>query len=116
MKKILLVLLFGLFLIQPIFAESRIGSTITAYSESILIKRGDWKVFRITYVATANGGNFVIHDTLTAGGRLDSNAKSEGSEATSLNGKPLDFTNKPLEGSTGLYLAITNATVIVEYE
>lgn len=103
-------------MIAPVFADTRQSHTITGYTANTLIKRGDWKVYRITYIATSNGGNFSIHDTLDTGTTDSANVKTEGSEATSLNGKPMDFTNFPLEGSTGLYLTISNATVIVEYD
>ena len=116
MKKILLAILLMVLFATPVLAD-RNTSTIKGYTASELIKRGDWKVYRITWYATANGGSFGIYDTL-GGVTVISNAnvKTEGSEATSLNGKPLDFTNKPLEGSTGLYLYVNNATVVVEYE
>ena len=116
MKKLFmfLFLMLGLF-ISVSFAD-RNTSTITAYTSNTLIKRGDWKVHRITYVATSNGGSFTVYDSLTAGDGSNSNVKTEGSEATSLNGKPMDFTAKPLEGSTGLYLVVNNANVVVEYE
>ena len=116
MKKLILVLLLmGLF-ICPAFAESRQGSTITGYSASTLIKRGDWKVYRISYVATSNGGSFSVYDALAGTTTANSNVKAEGSEATSLNSKVLDYSNKPLEGSTGLYLVVNSANVVVEYE
>ena len=115
MKKIILAVLMGLSLITFAFAD-RNASTITGYTANTLIKTGDWKVYRISFVATANGGSFTIYDSLTAGAGSNSNVKTEGSEATSGNGKPLDFSNKPLEGSTGLYLVVNNANVVVEYE
>lgn len=115
MKKILIVLfLIGIFF-QPVFAD-RNTSTITGYSANTLIKRGDWKLYRITLLATSNGGNFSIHDTLALGTTGTSNVKTEGSEATSLNSKVLDFSDKPLEGSTGLFLTVNSANVVVEYE
>ena len=116
MKKLFMVLALaiGLF-ISPSFADRNV-STITAYTSNTLIKRGDWKVYRITYVVTSAGGSFTIYDSLTAGAGSNSNVKTEGSEATSLNGKSLNFTDKPLEGSTGLYLVVNNANVVVEYE
>ncbi len=117
MKKIILILLvIFLFGISTSFADRNV-STTTGYSASTLVKTGDWKVYRISWYATSNGGVFGIYDSLTGNEALtNSNVKTEGSEATSGNGKPLDFTNKPLEGSTGLYLYINNATVVVEYE
>ena len=121
MKKIFILLfLVGAILVglktQEVVAESRQGSTITGYTASTLIKRGDQKVYRITLLATSNGGNFTISDSLTIGATSDSNVKTEGSEATALNSKVYDFSNKPLEGSTGLYLTVTTANIVVEYE
>jgi len=115
MKKITLILLTVFLLVSTSFAD-RNTSTITGYTSNTLIKRGDWKIYRIIYVATANGGSFTVYDSLTAGAGSNSNVKTEGSEATSLNGKPMDFIAKPLEGSTGLYLVVNNANVVVEYE
>lgn len=115
MKKFMfLILAIGL-LVSFAFADRNV-STIAAYTSDTLIKRGDWKVYRIDFVATSNGGNFAVYDSLTKGAGTDTNIKTEGSEATSANGKPMDFSNKPLEGSTGLYLVVTNANVIVEWE
>lgn len=114
MRKVFLVLL--LLLIPSMSFADRNVSTIVAYTENTLIKRGDWKVYRVTFTATANGGDFTIYDALTSGACSNTNVKTEGSEATSFNGKPLDFTNKPLEGSTGLYLEVNSANVVVEWE
>jgi len=115
MKKIFLLVFMVLFLSMASFADRNV-STITGYASNTLIKAGDWKIYRITFIATANGGNFTVYDSLTAGAGTNSNVKAEGSEATSLNGKTLDFTNKPLEGSTGIYLVVNNANVVVSYE
>ena len=109
------ILLVGLFLLSPVLAD-RNTSTTAGYTSNTLIKRGDWKIYRISYVATSNGGSFTIYDSLTAGEGSNTNVKTEGSEATSGNGKPLDFVGKPIEGSTGLYLVVNNANVVVEYE
>lgn len=115
MKKILIILALCLFLIPCAFADRNV-TTVKGYSASALVKRGDWKIYRITYIVTANGGSFTIYDSLTAAAGSNTNVKTEGGEATALNGKPLDFTKKPLEGSTGLYLVVNNANVIIEYE
>ena len=112
-----LILLFtGIMLTsQPVMADRNV-STITGYSASTVIKTGDWKIYRITYLATAAGGSFAIYDALTQATASNSSIKTEGAEAVSLNGKVLDFTNKPLEGSTGLCLVIKSCNVIVSYE
>jgi hypothetical protein len=117
MKRVTLILLAVLMLgvFFPCFAD-RDTPTITGYSASTLIKTGDWKIYRITFVATANGGNFTVYDSTSVGTGANDNVKTEGSEASSANGKILDFTNKPLEGSTGLYLVVNSANVVVEYE
>lgn len=115
MKKILLLCLFLVQFCLPVSAD-RNATTTVGYTSNTLIKRGDWKVYRISFVATANGGSFTIYDSLSAGAGSNSNVKTEGSEATANNGMSLDFTNKPLEGSVGLYLVVNNANVVVEYE
>lgn len=116
MRKILLVLFLIGIVFTPLAFADRNTSTIAGYSASTLVKRGDWKIYRITFIATSNSGNFIIFDSLTIGAGSTSNIKTEGAEATAQNGKVLDFSSKPLEGSTGLYLAISNANVVIEYE
>lgn len=115
MRKILCLTLLLMFLSTFAFAD-RGTATITAYSSDTLIKRGDWKIYRIDFIATSNGGNFTVYDALTLAEGADTNVKTEGSEATANNGKSFDFSNKPLEGSIGLYLDVTTANVVVEYE
>ena len=115
MKKIFLLSIILFLIFSPVFADREVP-TITAYTSDTLVKRGDWKIYRIAFIATANGGSFTVYDSLTAYEGSNSNVKTENSEATSLNGEPMDFTNKPLEGSTGLYLVVNNANVVVEYE
>jgi len=119
MKKILsltfiLTLLF-IFLSTFTYADRNV-STIKGYSASTLIKTGDWKLYRITFVATSTNGSFAIYDTAVLASGTDTNVKAEGSEATSLNGKIYDFTGKPIEGSTGLYIVIKTGYAIVSYE
>jgi len=114
MKKFLLTLLFLMFLVPFAYADRNV-STTTGYNASTLVKRGDWQIYRITYTVSSNSGQFVIYDAVTDTG-ANADIKTEGSEATALNGKFMDFTNKPLKGSTGLYLYIVNCNVIVEYE
>ena len=115
MKKIILVLLAiflsGVFL-HPSFAD-RNTPTITAYTSDTLIKQGDAKIYWIDYVVTTNGGGFTIYDALTPAG---SGIKTEGSQAVANNGGHIDFTNKPLELSTGLYLDVNNCNVVIAYE
>ena len=115
MKKVILIIFF-IFTSLSMACADRNESTTKGYTANTLIKRGDWKVYRVSFVATANGGSFTIYNSLSAEEGSNTNVKTEGSEATSLNGKPLDFTDKPLEGSTGLYLVVNNANVVVEYE
>ena len=117
MKKIILILLviFLLGFFSMSFAD-RNTSTIKGYSASALVKRGDWKVYRITFVSTSTTASFTVYDSLTIGAGSDTNVKTEGAEAVSGIGKVYDFTNKPLEGSTGLYLHIISGNVVIEYE
>jgi hypothetical protein len=117
MKKIILILLaiFLLGIVPVSFADRNI-STIKGYTASALVKRGDWKIYRITFIATTAVGSFTIYDSLTKEAGSNTNVKAEGGEATVGNSKVYDFTNKPLEGSTGLYLVVVTGNVVVEYE
>ena len=115
MRKIICLTLLLIFLSTFAFAD-RNASTITEYSSSQLIKRGDGKVYRIYFNPTSNGGFFALHDISTLTDASSTNAKAEGIEATANNGQPQDFTAKPLEFSTGIYLVITSGKVLVEYE
>ena len=119
MKKIFLVLvLISLIFVPSVFAD-RDTATVTTYNSSQLIKRGDAKIYSITFKATANGGNFIILNALTdttspAGSLTD--IKAEGGEVTALGSQFQNFSDKPLEFSTGLYLIITDGYVILRYE
>jgi len=116
MKKIFLTFFLLLIFVPSVFAD-RNTTSIANKTSSELIKRGDWKVYRVSYNTTANNGSFAIYDCLTEYTATDDViTPAEGSEATSGNGKVIDFTNKPIQGSTGLYLWINNASVCVEYE
>ena len=115
MKRFMLVLLLMVFFIPNAYADRNL-STVKGFTASELIQRGDAKVYRVTWYATSANGVFGIYDSLTNGSLTNTTVKTEGSEATSGNGGYLDFTNKPLEFSTGLYIYIVNATVVVEWE
>lgn len=114
MKKIILSLVFLLGVCFSSYAE-RETITTTGYKASQLVKRGEAKVYSISFIATAAGGNFIISDAITASTLL-STLKAEGSEATSKNSSFQDFKDRPLELSTGLYLTITDGYLILRYE
>lgn len=113
MRKIFLLLLLIGLLVTPVFADRNTAS-FAVKTSSALIKRGDWKIYRIDFIATSNGGNFTIYDALLP--QTEADIKTEGQEATANNGKPYDFSDKPLEGSTGLYLRINSGSVVIQYE
>ena len=114
----LLILFICIFTLPSLVLADRNLSTTKSFSENTLIKRGDVKIYRVTLVAKANASGFTIYDSLTAEAGSTTNVKTEGSEATSGNSSPpYDFTEKPLECSTGAYLVIFGtADVVVEYE
>ena len=112
MKRLILFLLI-LSIFSYAFADREVP-TITVYTSDTLIKRGDAKIYWIDYVVTANGGGFTVYDALTAA--AESDIKTEGSQATALNSGHIDFTNKPLELSTGLYLDVTSCSVVIAYK
>ncbi len=119
MKKIFLLLVLVTLFFVPVAFADRDTATVTTYSSTQLIKRGDAKIYSITFKATANGGNFIVLDALTnttspAGSLTD--IKAEGGEVTALGSQFQDYSNKPLEFSTGLYLVITDGYVILRYE
>ena len=119
--KVLLLAVFLLFFsgnVGNVFAD-RNTATTTTYSSSQLIKRGEGLIYSISFVATANDGNFIIYDALAAtdtGGSDLSEIIAEGKQACSGNGGFQNFADKPLEFSTGLYLYITSGYAIVSYE
>ena len=115
MKKVILLVLISLFLAFPVFAD-RVTHTTKGFTASQLVKRGDWRIYRINFIATSNGGDFAIYDNLTNGNGSVTLVKTESSEATAKNAKVLDFSDNPLEGSTGLYLTVTTASVVIEYD
>lgn len=118
MKKIFLFSIFIILFLSPSAFSDRNTATTTIYSQSQLIKTGEAKIYSVSFVATANAGYFFILDSLTntASGGSITNIKTEGSEATSGNGSFQDFSNKPLEFSTGIYLVVSNGYVIVRHE
>ena len=119
MKKIFLTFFLLLIFVPSVFAD-RNTTSIANKTSSELIKRGDWKVHKVSYNVTSNGGGFAIYDVTSesVSDFIDGSAitPAEGSQATALNGDTLDFSSKPIEGSSGLYLWINNASVCVEYE
>ena len=119
MKKILLFFILILFcFVGNTFSETRIQPTITAYTSNQLVKRGDAKVYSATFVSTAANGFFCLLDALTNtnSGTTVTDMKAEGSEATSANSKFYDFSNKPIEFSTGLYIVVSNGFLTLKYE
>lgn len=115
MKKIFLFLIFFMLFFCPFSYADRETATITTYKASQLIKTGEGRIYSVSFVAASNNGNFILYDALSAtGGHAD--VKSEGSEATSGNSQFLDYSKKPLEFKTGLYLSVTNGYVILSYE
>jgi len=117
MKKIPLLVAF--LLVGLLFTSAwgdRETSTITEYSSTQLVKRGDWKIYRTYFNPTGAGGFFAIHDCLILADTATTNVKTEGIEATANNGQPQDFTGKPLEGSNGLFVVITTGKLLIEYE
>ena len=114
-KTFLLLILVGLIFVPFANSETRGAPTVAAYSSSALIKRGEGRIRTLSFVATASNGKFVIYDgtTPTTGW---ANMKAEGAEATSGNSNFQDFSARPLEFTTGIYLEITSGYVIIQYE
>lgn len=94
---------------------ARNQATTTTYKTSQLIKRFQGKIYYISFVATSNGGDFILYDAVSDVKGFSA-VKAEGSEATSLNSHFQDYSDKPLEFTTGLYLVITDGYVTVSYE
>lgn len=96
--------------------------TTTAYNATTLtetlVKRGDARLYTVEFVASSDGGLYVIMDSLTNTTSTGSFAdiKSEGKEATSLNSHFKDYSKNPLEFSTGLMIVVQNGTLILSYD
>ena len=103
-----------MFVAVNVFAD-RNTATTTTYHASQLIKTGEGLLYSVSFVATSNAGNFIIYDAITATEGFG-DVKSEGSEVTSAGSQFQNYTKKPLEFSTGIYIAITNGYAIVSYE
>ena len=86
----------------------------TVYTSSQQIKLTAGRVYRVEFVATANGGAFTLYNGLS--GVTEANVKSEGSEATANNSKIFDYSNMPLEFTTAIYLHISGGSVVISYE
>lgn len=120
MKRIFFVVFVWLmFIFIPIIHADRDTATVTTYRASQLVQRGDAKVYSATFVASANGGDFILYDAVdlnfAAGTELDS-IQAEGSEVTALGGHFQDFSDKPLEFSTGLYIIVNDGYLTLRYE
>lgn len=117
MRKTFLCLIVFL-LISPFVFADRDVSTIKAYNSSQLIKTGDAKVYSVTFIASNSNGDFILFDALLmpTSTTTMTTVKAEGGEATSGNSHFQDFSNNPLEFSTGLYLFIKDGTALIRHE
>lgn len=122
MKRIMLFfVLFFILLSGNIFADVERGgvthATVQAFQTSQLIQTGYTTVWSITFVATSANGNFILYDaTSVPSGQGLTKIKAEGQQATQGNMSYQDFANPPLVFGTGLYLAVTNGYVVIEYQ
>lgn len=121
MKKIFTLVLFLFLLPISVFADRGVGTTTTyraTTTTATVVKLGDAKVYSASFTATSNGGFFVILDATSNTTSTDSitDIKAEGKEATSLNSQFQDFSNKPLEFSTGLTIVVSNGYLTLRYE
>ena len=114
MKKILIFMVMMMLISLTSYA-ARNQATTTTYNSSQLIKRFEGKIYYISFVATSNGGDFILYDAVSDVKGFSA-VKAEGSEATSLNSHSQDYSDKPLEFTTGLYLVITTGYIVITYE
>lgn len=103
------------------FADNRISTTVTAYNSSgiteTVVKRGDARVYSVSFVASSAGGQFLLLDAVSNTSRTSfADIKAEGKEATTLDSQFQDFSEMPLEFSTGLTIVVINGTLILRYE
>ena len=89
--------------------------TIKGFTTSQLVKLGDMRLYKVTFVATSNTATFTLYDSATAGAGSNTNVKTEGSEAVSGNGKCYNFYDDPIDFSTGAYLVVSDMNVVLEY-
>lgn len=94
---------------------------VTGYSTNTQIKASAGKIYRIEFVATSASGSFTIYNIVYAAATgssqfAEANAKAEGSAATARNGYVLDYSQQPLLLTTGIYLYIQGANVIISWE
>lgn len=112
----MMILMLMIFLCPISYSRIAGERTIKGFQSSQLIKRGDIRIYKVTFSATGNTASFTIYNSLTSEEGSNDNVMTEGSEATSGNGKCYNFYDDPLEMSTGAYIVINSMNVIVEYD
>lgn len=125
MKKILLFIPI-LFICGNVFASNlffgspgnRVNLTYKTISANTLIKRGQGEIYRLDFQATGSTGSFTICDS-TQGGTCATEGLgvvSEGGQATSGNSYSIDYGDRPVQTTVGIYAIVSNGTLIVTYD
>ncbi len=116
MKKIILFLAC-MFFVTVAFAD-RNTATVTTYNSSQLVQRGEGKIYSASFVASANNGEFIVLDAVsnTVTSADISDVVAEGGEATSKNSQYQNFSDKPIEIGTGIYVVVTGGYLTLRYE
>lgn len=119
MNKILLILLLLVF-ISPSALAYKDQHTIKAFVADGLIKTSpvpsNVKIYKVTFQATAATASFGIYDCSSKSDESNTTIKIEGSEATAGNGKCYDFSDNPIEFSTGAYIDLESMNLVIEYD
>ncbi len=118
MRKLITAIIMGCLIavVIPSYAANDYSvRTIKGFQANELVKRGDVRIYKITFTATSNTATFTLYDCLTIGEGSNTNVKTEGAEATSGNGKCYNFYNDPIDFSTGAYLVVSDMNVVIEY-
>ncbi len=118
MKRLFLIFACMSFMFVAVVSAERNTATTTTYRSSQLIKTGQGTIYSVSFVATSNGGDFILLDAIsdTTSTSSFTDVKAEGSEAVANDSHFQDYFKKPLKFRTGLYLKITDGYAVVSYE
>lgn len=97
---------------------NRVNLTYKIISANTLIKGTGGEIWRLDFQSTASNGTFTICDstTIQSCSTAGLGIMSEGSQSVSGNSYSIDYGNRPIQTSVGIFAIVTNGTLIISYD